>query len=76
MAILNIKNVPDALYRRLQPRARRQRRSVSQEVIQIPREATERPQRLSILALRGLGKELWKDVDAAVQVETERSAWD
>jgi plasmid stability protein len=76
MAILNIKNVPDALYKRLQARARRQRRSVSQEVIQILREATERPQTLSILALRGLGKELWKDLDAAVHVETERSAWD
>jgi plasmid stability protein len=32
MATLNIKNLPDALYKRLQARAKRERRSVAQEV--------------------------------------------
>jgi plasmid stability protein len=35
MAVLNIKSVPDKLYRKLQLRAKRERRSVAQEVIQI-----------------------------------------
>jgi plasmid stability protein len=76
MATLNIKNLPDALYKKLQARARRQRRSVSQEVIHILTQATERPPAMSILALRGLGRELWNEIDAAAHVETERRAWD
>jgi len=39
-------------------------------------QATERPPAMSILALRGLGRELWSEIDAAAHVETERRAWD
>ena len=39
MAILNVKNLPDGLYRKLQARARAQRRSVAAEVTQILEEA-------------------------------------
>jgi plasmid stability protein len=38
---LNVKNVPDALYRKLQARAKRERRSVGQEVAQIRAEVFE-----------------------------------
>lgn len=76
MATLNIKNLPDALYRKLQARARRQHRSIAQEVTHILAEAVESPPPLSITELRGLGKELWKDRSAAQHVEAERSAWD
>ena len=55
MATLNIKNLPDGLYKKLQARA-------------------SKP--LSILELQGLGKEQWKDLDAAVHVQRERDAWD
>lgn len=73
MATLNVKNLPDGLYRRLQARAMRQRRSVAQEVTQILRDALAAPRRVSILELRGLGKEHWKDVDAARHVDAERA---
>jgi plasmid stability protein len=76
VATLNIKNLPDALYRKLQARARRQHRSVAQEVIHLLSEATEQPQPLSILDLRGLGKELWRTTEATGHVEQERRAWD
>ena len=76
VAILNVKNLPDGLYRKLQARAKRQRRSVAQEVTQILSEALETPKALSILELRGLGKAHWQSVDAANHVERERSAWD
>jgi plasmid stability protein len=65
MATLNIKNVPDSLYKKLQARARRLHRSVAQEVIHLLSGAQEQPEPLSVMELRGLGKELWKDVDAA-----------
>ena len=39
MATLNVKNLPDGLYRKLQARARAQRRSVAQEVTQILEQA-------------------------------------
>ena len=76
MATLNVKNMPDALYRKLQARARRQRRSVAQEVTQILSEAVEAPRRLSILDLRGLGKQQWDRIEGPAHVDAERKAWD
>jgi len=76
VATLNVKNLPDALYRKLQARARRERRSVAQQVTQILTEALESPRRVSILELRGLGKDQWSELDAAEHVESERSTWD
>jgi plasmid stability protein len=76
VATLNIKAFPDALYRKLQARARRQRRSVAQEVTHLLSDALEAQKPLSILELRGLGKEYWKDVDAAAHIERERASWD
>ena len=76
MATLNIKNLPDALYRRLKARARRQRRSLAQEVTHILATALEEPEPLAITDLRGLGKEHWADIDGARHVERERREWD
>jgi plasmid stability protein len=76
MATLNVKNLPDGLYKKLQARAKRQHRSVAQEVTHILSEALEAQKPLSILELKGLGKETWQAVDATVHVENERAAWD
>jgi plasmid stability protein len=75
VATLNIKNVPDPLYRKLQARARREHRSVAQEVIHLLAQAVERPAEVSIQKLRGLGKAAWRGVDAAAHVEAERRTW-
>ena len=76
MATLNIKGLPDGLYRKLQVRAKRERRSVAQEVTRILSDAVETPKPLSILDLQGLGKDLWRNLDAAAHVKRERDAWD
>ena len=76
MATLNIKNLPDRLYKKLQVQARRDRRSVAQEVTHLLNAALDTPPPLSILELRGLGKEHWTDIDAAAHVQRERAAWD
>lgn len=76
MATLNIKNFPAGLYRRLKERARRQRRSIAQEVTHIVERALEEEAPLSLIELEGLGRELWAGGDAAEHVERERSAWD
>lgn len=76
MATLNVKNLPDALYRKLQARAKRERRSVAQEVTHILSEALQTAKPLSILELQGLGKEYWRGVDATAHVRHERAAWD
>jgi plasmid stability protein len=75
VATLNVKNLPDGLYRKLQARARRHRRSVAQEVAQILSDVLQTARPLSILELRGLGKERWRDIDAAKHVDRERSEW-
>ena len=76
MAVLNVKSVPDKLYRKLQARAKRERRSVAQEVLEILDRALNEPPRLSILNLQGLGKEIWQDIDIDKYIEAERRAWD
>ena len=76
MATLNVKNLPDGLYRKLQARAKRQRRSVAQEVTQILSDILQAAEPLSILELQGLGKEHWKEIDAGSHVERERAGWE
>jgi plasmid stability protein len=76
LATLNVKNLPDALYRKLQAKARRERRSVAQQVTQILSEALDAQKELSISELRGLGKEVWEGVDAAEYIRRERDSWD
>lgn len=76
MATLNVKNLPDPLYERLKARAKRERRSVAQEVTFLLSAALDTPPPLSIMDLQGLGKDLWQGVDAAAHVETERASWD
>jgi plasmid stability protein len=76
MATLNVKNLSDSLYRKLQKRAKRQHRSVAQEVTKILEDVLESPDLVSILTLRGLGKEQWTGIDAAAHVEVERKSWD
>jgi hypothetical protein len=75
MAILNVKNLPDGLYRKLQARAKRERRSVAQEVTVLLSQALETPKSLSLLDLKGLGKEYWEGVDATDHVAKERASW-
>ena len=76
MATLNIKNLPDRLYKKLQVRARQERRSVAQEVTHLLDAALDVPKPLSILELRGLGKEHWHGIGATSHVRKERTAWD
>jgi plasmid stability protein len=75
MATLNIKNLPDALYKKLKLRARRDHRSIAQEATHLLAAALEPQAPLSILELEGLGKELWQGIDAAAHVERERQSW-
>ena len=76
MATLNIKNLPDPLYQKLKERAEQQRRSIAQEVTHILAETLAEGEPLSLLELRGLGKEQWRNVDAAAHVAGERRRWD
>ena len=76
MATLNVKNLSDSLYQKLRDRAKRQHRSVAQEVTQILEDALGETEPRSILELQGLGKETWAAIDASEHVDLERSSWD
>ncbi|MBI4602585.1 MAG: Arc family DNA-binding protein [Planctomycetes bacterium] len=76
MATLNVKNLPERLYRKLRDRAKREHRSVAQEVIHVLEEALDVPAPASILELKGLGKGCWKGLDPAAHVKAERDSWD
>ena len=76
MATLNLKNLPDPIYRKLKARAKRRHRSMAQEVIHLLSETLDKTEALSILELQGLGKKCWKGIDPAKHVEEERRSWD
>lgn len=76
MATLNIKKFPNDLYEHLRLIAEQDQRSISQEVIHLLRQAVQSKEKRSILELRGLGKELWKNVDTADYIDNERQTWD
>jgi len=76
MAHLQIKNFPDSLYEKLRIRAKRERRSLSQEVIHILSQALEQDKFLPLSGLRGLGKEIWEGIGAAEHIRAERDSWD
>ena len=76
MATLKVKNLPDELYRRLQDRAKRHHRSVEQEATHILEQALARSEELSILDLRGLGKQHWCGIEATKYVADERDSWE
>jgi len=76
MATLNIKGFPEELYERLREQAKKEHRSISQQVIHLLVNATQKPKRRSITELRGLGADIWKDVDAADYIRKERDSWD
>jgi plasmid stability protein len=68
--------MPDALYKKLKTRAKKQNRSLSQEVTRILSDAVEEPEKLNIMDLEGLGKEIWEGIDPAKYIEEERNSWD
>jgi plasmid stability protein len=76
MATLNVKNLPDELYKKLQARAKREHRSVAQEVTHLLSQALDPPRTRTILDLKGLGQDEWRGIDAAVHVKDERDSWD
>lgn len=76
MATLNIKNFPDRLHARLHELAERDHRSIAQEVIHLLEQVTDQGEPLSLLDLRGMGKECWAGVDPAEYVRQERDSWD
>lgn len=78
MATLNIKGFPDDLYSILGELARKERRSLSSEVIFLIECALDAApkKKTSIMQLRGLGKQRWKEIDAGNYIDTERKAWD
>ena len=57
MATLNIKGFPDGLYRKLQARARKDRRSLAQEITYLLQEAVEPHKPLPQQELRPFGRD-------------------
>lgn len=76
MPTLNIKNFPERLYSRLRSLAHQEHRSVAQQVIRLLSQAVEADEPRSLLELKGLGKECWREIDADRHVKEERFAWD
>ena len=75
MATLNIKNFPDDLHEKLKARASANRRPMAREVVHLLTQATD-DEPLSILELRGLGKDVWRDIEPTDHTAAERDAWE
>jgi hypothetical protein len=76
MPTLNVKGFPAGLYRRLKLSAKREHRSISQQVVYLLERASAEPPALSILELKGLGKRRWRRIKAEKYIAAERRTWD
>jgi plasmid stability protein len=76
MPTLRIKNFPDRLYAALLERAAEEQRSLAQQVVHMLQAALAPPNTRSILELRGLGREVWRGIDANKHVRDERRTWE
>ena len=75
MAVLNVKGIPDRLYKVLKQRAEEDHRSIAQEVVYVLSRYLQAPARHSLMELRGLGKEAWKGIRVNRYLRDERDAW-
>jgi len=75
MAVLNVKKVPDKLYKALRQRAEQDHRSIAQEVVHVLTQYLRASPRHSIMELQGLGKEVWKGIRVDRYLKAERDAW-
>lgn len=77
MATLNIKQFPDRLYKQLRASAKREKRSIAQQVI-VWLEQAAASREHSIFELEGVGEEFWRGLgsDAAEYIRRERDARD
>lgn len=75
LATLNIKHFPEDLYAELREMAQREQRSTTQQAVYLLSRAVNRSLPYSLLELRGLGKECWRDVEPHEHVKREREAW-
>jgi plasmid stability protein len=76
VATLTINELPLDLYACLVARAKRNHRSVEEELVRILDETLRGDERSSLLDLQGLGKTEWNGGDAAAHVDAERRGWD
>lgn len=75
MATLNLKNLPDEIHRKLKKRAKEEHRSVAGHVRKLIEEDVARAKRYTVDDLKGLGAEIWEDVDIEKYVRKERDSW-
>lgn len=75
MASLTIPDLPEPLWRRLLDEAERHGRTPEAQVRAVLDEALPPPRTHSILELWGLGKEVWRGIDAVEYVRQERDSW-
>ena len=75
MAVLNVKGIPDALYKALKRRAEEDHRSITQEVVYVLSRYLQNTPRHSITELQGLGKKVWEGIRIDRYLNNERDAW-
>lgn len=75
MATLNVKNLPEALHRKLKRRAKEEHRSVASHIKRLIEQDAAKPKRYTVDDLKGLGAEIWKDIDIEEYIRRERDSW-
>lgn len=78
MATLNIKGFPEELYQVLGDLAKKERRSLTSEVIYLLEQSvhSHHIEKISLMELKGLGKEKWKKVKSTKYINKERDSWE
>lgn len=78
MPTLNIKGFPEELYKVLGELAKKERRSLKSEVIYLLEQSIclHQKEKISLMELKGLGKEKWKKAKLTKYINEERDSWE
>ena len=77
MTTVILKNLPDEIYNYLKSKADKTEKDISDEIVKLLKEKIGNiEKKRDILELKGLGKEIWKDIEPQEYVNKERESWE
>ena len=75
MATITINNLPEDIYHFLKQNAEKNKRDIQEEIILLLKKIVNEKKNYQITQLRGLGKEIWKNIDVEDFIKKEREKW-
>ncbi|HOO71591.1 MAG TPA: hypothetical protein PK926_07505 [Spirochaetota bacterium] len=70
------KNKLENIYREISNLNNKEKKIILSKLINEIKLSSQKEEQYSIMGIKGLGKEIWDDIDAQYYVNIERASWD